>query len=180
MPWQALREDAPLKLAVAGPETSLSARRRRCCTAIFVGSGSIFGGRLAEKRSTPNSASTARSVSDSGNALGNPLLNPYCGLLAVRAATPPPGASSACRDVRELWLIFADRFWRCAISKPGCGVGDAGLRRAVPCNRSDRCGRVPGTELIRRTIGWARRRSDSIADADMPDRQRHALGLGAS
>ncbi|SVK51216.1 Methylthioribose kinase [Acinetobacter baumannii] len=109
------------------------------------------------------------------------LLN-YCGqpgLFGPRDAAA--GREQRLQDVRELWLIFADRFLAlchqqsrdAALATPG--YAEQFLQQVW----TDAVGYC-GTELIRRTIGLAHVADlDSIADADMRlDCQRHALGLG--
>ncbi|HAU5649210.1 S-methyl-5-thioribose kinase [Serratia nevei] len=118
---------------------------------------------------------------DIGTALGNLLLN-YCGLPGLFGPRDAAaGREQRLQDVRELWLIFADRFLAlchqqsrdAALATPGYAEQ---FLQQVWADAVGYC----GTELIRRTIGLAHVADlDSIADADMRlDCQRHALGLG--
>ena len=176
---QALREDTPLKLAVAG----LKHRFLSKAEALLHGdihSGSIFVAEGRLKAIDAEFGFYGPIGFDIGTALGNLLLN-YCGLPGLFGPRDAAaGREQRLQDVRELWLIFADRFGAVPSAKPGCGTGDAGLRRAVPATGLGRCGRV----LWYRTDSAHHRPAhvadlDSIADADMRlDCQRHALGLG--
>jgi 5-methylthioribose kinase len=118
---------------------------------------------------------------DVGSVLGNLLLN-YCGLpglLGPRDAAA--GREQRLQDVRELWLIFADRFLAL------CHQQARELALAVPGYAEQFLQQVwtdavgyCGSELIRRTIGLAHVADlDSIGDAEMrAECQRNALGLG--
>jgi 5-methylthioribose kinase len=168
---QALREDTPLKLAVAG----LKHRFLSKAEALLHGdihSGSIFVAEGRLKAIDAEFGFYGPIGFDIGTALGNLLLN-YCGLPGLFGPRDAAaGREQRLQDVRELWLIFADRFLA-ALATPGYAEQ---FLQQVWADAVGYC----GTELIRRTIGLAHVADlDSIADADMRlDCQRHALGLG--
>ena len=92
---------------------------------------------------------------DIGTALGNLLLN-YCGLPGLFGPRDAAaGREQRLQDVRELWLIFADRFSAlchqqsrdAALATPGYAEQ---FLQQVWADAVGYC----GTELIRRTIGW--------------------------
>ena len=177
---QALREDTPLKLAVAG----LKHRFLSKAEALLHGdihSGSIFVAEGRLKAIDAEFGFYGPIGFDIGTALGNLLLN-YCGLPGLFGPRDAAaGREQRLQDVRELWLIFADRFLAlchqqsrdAALATPGYAEQ---FLQQVWADAVGYC----GTELIRRTIGLAHVADlDSIADADMRlDCQRHALGLG--
>lgn len=171
---QALREDTPLKLAVAG----LKHRFLSKAEALLHGdihSGSIFVAEGRLKAIDAEFGFYGPIGFDIGTALGNLLLN-YCGLPGLFGPRDAAaGREQRLQDVRELWLIFADRFGAVPSAKPGCGTGDAGLRRAVPATGLGRCGRVLWyrTDSAHHRPG-ARRRSGQHR------RRRHAPRLPAS
>ncbi|NDL63627.1 S-methyl-5-thioribose kinase [Acerihabitans arboris] len=118
---------------------------------------------------------------DIGTAMGNLLLN-YCGLpglLALREAAA--AREQRLQDVRELWLAFAGGFQALAAEKSRdimLAEPDY-VRRFLREVWIDALGYC-GTELIRRTIGFAHVADlDSITDESMRHEcQRHALNLG--
>ncbi|QHA86458.1 S-methyl-5-thioribose kinase [Serratia rhizosphaerae] len=175
-----LRHDAALKLAVAG----LKHRFLSKAEALLHGdihSGSIFVAEGRLKAIDAEFGFYGPIGFDVGTALGNLLLN-YCGLpglLGPRDAAA--GREQRLQDVRELWLIFADRFLALCQQK----TEDAALATSGYAERflqqvwQDAVGYC-GTELIRRTIGLAHVADlDAIEDADMrAECQRNALSLG--
>ncbi|CAI0695368.1 S-methyl-5-thioribose kinase [Serratia liquefaciens] len=175
-----LRNDPALKLAVAG----LKHRFLSKAEALLHGdihSGSIFVAEGKLKAIDAEFGFYGPIGFDVGSALGNLLLN-YCGLpglLGPRDAAA--GREQRLQDVRELWLIFADRFLALchqytrepALAVPG--YAEQFLQQVW----TDAVGYC-GSELIRRTIGLAHVADlDSISDAEMrAECQRHALSLG--
>lgn len=132
---QALREDTPLKLAVAG----LKHRFLSKAEALLHGdihSGSIFVAEGRLKAIDAEFGFYGPIGFDIGTALGNLLLN-YCGLPGLFGPRDAAaGREQRLQDVRELWLIFADRFWRCAISKAGMRHWRRRVTPSSSCNRS--------------------------------------------
>jgi len=177
---RALRDDTALRLAVAG----LKHRFLSKAEALLHGdihSGSIFVAEGKLKAIDAEFGFYGPIGFDVGNALGNLLLN-YCGLpglLGPRDAAA--GREQRLQDVRELWLIFADRFLalchqqtrEIALAVPG--YAEQFLQQVW----TDAIGYC-GSELIRRTIGLAHVADlDSISDAEMrAECQRSALNLG--
>ncbi|WP_061324885.1 S-methyl-5-thioribose kinase [Serratia rubidaea] len=175
-----LRHDATLKLAVAG----LKHRFLSKAEALLHGdihSGSIFVAEGRLKAIDAEFGFYGPMGFDMGTALGNLLLN-YCGLpglLGPRDAAA--GREQRLQDVRELWLIFADRFLALCQQK----TADAALAASGYAEQflqqvwQDAVGYC-GTELIRRTIGLAHVADlDAIEDAEMrAECQRNALSLG--
>ncbi|MFC0228880.1 S-methyl-5-thioribose kinase [Serratia aquatilis] len=176
----ALRKDPALKLAVAG----LKHRFLSKAEALLHGdihSGSIFVGEGRLKAIDAEFGFYGPIGFDVGTALGNLLLN-YCGLpglLGPREAAA--GREQRLQDVRELWLIFADRFLAlcqqrsrdATLAMPG--YAEQFLQQVW----QDAVGYC-GTELIRRTIGLAHVADlDSSADPEMrAECQSSALTLG--
>ena len=175
-----LRNDAPLKLAVAG----LKHRFLSKAEALLHGdihSGSIFVAEGKLKAIDAEFGFYGPIGFDVGSVLGNQLLN-YCGLpglLGPRDAAA--GREQRLQDVRELWLIFSDRFLAL------CHQQTRELALAVPGYAEQFLQQVwtdavgyCGSELIRRTIGLAHVADlDSIDDTEMRiECQRNALGLG--
>ncbi|WP_265554768.1 S-methyl-5-thioribose kinase [Serratia grimesii] len=175
-----LRNDAPLKLAVAG----LKHRFLSKAEALLHGdihSGSIFVAEGKLKAIDAEFGFYGPIGFDVGSVLGNLLLN-YCGLpglLGPRDAAA--GREQRLQDVRELWLIFSDRFLAL------CHQQTRELALAVPGYAEQFLQQVwtdavgyCGSELIRRTIGLAHVADlDSIDDTEMRiECQRNALGLG--
>lgn len=177
---RALRDDAALRLAVA----LLKHRFLSKAEALLHGdihSGSIFVAEGKLKAIDAEFGFYGPIGFDVGSALGNLLLN-YCGLpglLGPRDAAA--GREQRLQDVRELWLIFADRFLalchqqtrEIALAVPG--YAEQFLQQVW----TDAIGYC-GSELIRRTIGLAHVADlDSISDAEMrTECQRSALNLG--
>ncbi|CAI2528287.1 S-methyl-5-thioribose kinase [Serratia plymuthica] len=177
---RALRDDTALRLAVAG----LKHRFLSKAEALLHGdihSGSIFVAEGKLKAIDAEFGFYGPIGFDVGSALGNLLLN-YCGLpglLGPRDAAA--GREQRLQDVRELWLIFADRFLalchqqtrEIALAVPG--YAEQFLQQVW----TDAIGYC-GSELIRRTIGLAHVADlDSISDAEMrAECQRSALSLG--
>ena len=177
---QELRHDAALKLAVAG----LKHRFLSKAEALLHGdihSGSIFVAEGKLKAIDAEFGFYGPIGFDVGSAMGNLLLN-YCGLpglLGPREATA--AREQRLQDVRELWLIFADRFLTLshqhtrdvALALPG--YAEQFLQQVW----LDAVG-YAGTELIRRTIGLAHVADlDNITDPEMQTEcQRRALNLG--
>ena len=177
---RALRDDTALRLAVAG----LKHRFLSKAEALLHGdihSGSIFVAEGKLKVIDAEFGFYGPIGFDVGSALGNLLLN-YCGLpglLGPRDAAA--GREQRLQDVRELWLIFADRFLalchqqtrEIALAVPG--YAEQFLQQVW----TDAIGYC-GSELIRRTIGLAHVADlDSISDAEMrAECQRSALNLG--
>ncbi|VEA63115.1 Methylthioribose kinase [Serratia plymuthica] len=177
---RALRDDTALRLAVAG----LKHRFLSKAEALLHGdihSGSIFVAEGKLKAIDAEFGFYGPIGFDVGSALGNLLLN-YCGLpglLGPRDAAA--GRAQRLQDVRELWLIFADRFLalchqqtrEIALAVPG--YAEQFLQQVW----TDAIGYC-GSELIRRTIGLAHVADlDSISDAEMrAECQRSALSLG--
>lgn len=151
---QALREDTPLKLAVAG----LKHRFLSKAEALLHGdihSGSIFVAEGRLKAIDAEFGFYGPIGFDIGTALGNLLLN-YCGLPGLFGPRDAAaGREQRLQDVRELWLIFADRFTAlchqqsrdAALATPGYAEQ---FLQQVWADAVGYC----GTELIRRTIGW--------------------------
>ncbi|WP_199636647.1 S-methyl-5-thioribose kinase [Serratia sp. PAMC26656] len=177
---RSLRDDTALRLAVAG----LKHRFLSKAEALLHGdihSGSIFVAEGKLKAIDAEFGFYGPIGFDVGSALGNLLLN-YCGLpglLGPRDAAA--GREQRLQDVRELWLIFADRFLalchqqtrEIALAVPG--YAEQFLQQVW----TDAIGYC-GSELIRRTIGLAHVADlDSISDAEMrAECQRSALSLG--
>ncbi|ERK06120.1 S-methyl-5-thioribose kinase [Serratia fonticola] len=176
----ALRNDAALKLAVAG----LKHRFLSKAEALLHGdihSGSIFVAEGKLKAIDAEFGFYGPIGFDIGTALGNLLLN-YCGLPGLFGPRDAAaGREQRLQDVRELWLIFADRFLAlchqhsrdATLALPG--YAEQFLQQVW----TDAVGYC-GTELIRRTIGLAHVADlDSITDAEMrAECQRNALNLG--
>lgn len=176
----ALRDDAALKLAVAG----LKHRFLSKAEALLHGdihSGSIFVAEGKLKTIDAEFGFYGPIGFDIGTALGNLLLN-YCGLPGLFGPRDAAaGREQRLQDVRELWLIFADRFLMlchqhsrdATLALPG--YAELFLQQVW----TDAVGYC-GTELIRRTIGLAHVADlDSITDAEMRvECQRSALYLG--
>ncbi|WP_411753022.1 S-methyl-5-thioribose kinase [Serratia sp. (in: enterobacteria)] len=176
----ALRDDAALKLAVAG----LKHRFLSKVEALLHGdihSGSIFVAEGKLKAIDAEFGFYGPIGFDIGTALGNLLLN-YCGLPGLFGPRDAAaGREQRLQDVRELWLIFADRFLAlchqhsrdATLALPG--YAEQFLQQVW----TDAVGYC-GTELIRRTIGLAHVADlDSITDAQMrAECQRNALNLG--
>ncbi|MEA9390479.1 S-methyl-5-thioribose kinase [Acerihabitans sp. TG2] len=176
----ALRVDRSLNLAVAG----LKHRFLSQAEALLHGdihSGSVFvaNGRL--KVIDAEFGFYGPMGFDIGTAMGNLLLN-YCGLpglLALREAAS--GREQRLRDIRELWLAFSEGFLALAAEK----TTDAMLATPGYAHQfllgvwRDAVG-FCGTELIRRTMGFAHVADlDGIGDDVMRlDCQRHALSMG--
>lgn len=176
----ALRDDAALKLAVAG----LKHRFLSKAEALLHGdihSGSIFVAEGKLKAIDAEFGFYGPIGFDIGTALGNLLLN-YCGLPGLFGPRDAAaGREQRLQDVRELWLIFADRFLAlchqhsrdATLALPG--YAEQFLQQVW----TDAVGYC-GTELIRRTIGLAHVADlDSITDVEMRGEcQRNALNLG--
>ncbi|MFK3841869.1 S-methyl-5-thioribose kinase [Serratia sp. NPDC087055] len=175
-----LRNDAPLKLAVAG----LKHRFLSKAEALLHGdihSGSIFVAEGKLKAIDAEFGFYGPIGFDVGSVLGNLLLN-YCGLPGLLGARDAAaGREQRLQDVRELWLIFSDRFLAL------CHQQTRELALAVPGYAEQFLQQVwtdavgyCGSELIRRTIGLAHVADlDSIDDTEMRiECQRNALGLG--
>ncbi|MBC3214164.1 S-methyl-5-thioribose kinase [Serratia fonticola] len=177
---QALRNDAALKLAVAG----LKHRFLSKAEALLHGdihSGSIFVAEGKLKAIDAEFGFYGPIGFDIGTALGNLLLN-YCGLPGLFGPRDAAaGREQRLQDVRELWLIFTDRFLAlchqhsrdATLALPG--YAEQFLQQVW----TDAVGYC-GTELIRRTIGLAHVADlDSITDVEMrAECQRNALNLG--
>ncbi|MOA08191.1 Methylthioribose kinase [compost metagenome] len=175
-----LRNDAALRLAVAG----LKHRFLSKAEALLHGdihSGSVFVAEGKLKAIDAEFGFYGPIGFDVGTALGNLLLN-YCGLPGLFGPRDAAaGREQRLQDVRELWLIFADRFLvlchqqtrEAALAVPG--YAEQFLQQVW----TDAVGYC-GSELIRRTIGLAHVADlDSISDAEMrAECQRNALGLG--
>ncbi|MFI8417561.1 S-methyl-5-thioribose kinase [Serratia sp. NPDC078593] len=175
-----LREDAALKRAVAGLKQHFLCKTE----ALLHGdlhSGSVFVADGKLKAIDAEFGFYGPIGFDVGTVLGNLLLN-YCGLpglLGPRDAAA--GREQRLQDVRELWLIFADRFLALChqktrdIALAAPGYAEQFLRQ-VWLDALGYC----GSELIRRTIGLAHVADlDAIDDAEMrADCQRSALSLG--
>ncbi len=162
---QALREDAPLKLAVAG----LKHRFLSKAEALLHGdihSGSIFVAEGRLKAIDAEFGFYGPIGFDVGTALGNLLLN-YCGqpgLFGPRDAAA--GREQRLQDVRELWLIFADRFlalchqlpyWRGWNAAMRWGCWDTKCRsRWRACAATWTVWRSPFLITIRISPGWRR------------------------
>jgi len=118
---------------------------------------------------------------DIGTAMGNLLLN-YCGLpglLALREAAS--GREQRLRDVRELWLAFSEGFLALAAEKTvDVMLATPGYARQFLLGVWRDAVGFCGTELIRRTMGFAHVADlDDIDDEVMRlDCQRHALSMG--
>lgn len=176
----ALRDDMALKLAVAG----LKHRFLSKAEALLHGdihSGSIFVAEGKLKAIDAEFGFYGPIGFDIGTALGNLLLN-YCGLPGLFGPRDAAaGREQRLQDVRELWLIFADRFLAlchqhsrdATLALPG--YAEQFLQQVW----TDAVGYC-GTELIRRTIGLAHVADlDSITDVEMrAECQRSALNLG--
>ncbi|AYM93728.1 S-methyl-5-thioribose kinase [Serratia sp. 3ACOL1] len=176
----ALRDDAALKLAVAG----LKHRFLSKAEALLHGdihSGSIFVAEGKLKAIDAEFGFYGPIGFDIGTALGNLLLN-YCGLPGLFGPRDAAaGREQRLQDVRELWLIFADRFLAlchqhsrdATLALPG--YAEQFLQQVW----TDAVGYC-GTELIRRTIGLAHVADlDSITDAEMrAECQCNTLNLG--
>ena len=176
----ALRDDAQLKLAVAG----LKHRFLSHAEALLHGdihSGSIFVGDDSLKAIDAEFGYFGPIGFDLGTAIGNLLLN-YCGLpghLGIRDAAAAREQRLA--DIQELWNTFAERFQALATEQ----TTDAAL--AWPGYASEFLKKVwhdavgfCGTELIRRSVGLSHVADlDSIKDDTMRHEcLRHAITLG--
>ncbi|WP_025121788.1 MULTISPECIES: S-methyl-5-thioribose kinase [unclassified Serratia (in: enterobacteria)] len=175
-----LRNDAALKLAVAG----LKHRFLSKAEALLHGdihSGSIFVAEGKLKAIDAEFGFYGPIGFDIGTAIGNLLLN-YCGLPGLFGPRDAAaGREQRLQDIRELWLIFADRFLAlchqhsrdATLALPGYAEQ---FLQQVWADAVGYC----GTELIRRTIGLAHVADlDSITDAEMRvECQRSALNLG--
>lgn len=175
-----LRNDAALKLAVAG----LKHRFLSKAEALLHGdihSGSIFVAEGKLKAIDAEFGFYGPIGFDIGTAMGNLLLN-YCGLPGLFGPRDAAaGREQRLQDIRELWLIFADRFLAL------CHQHSRDATLALPGYAEQFLQQVwadvvgyCGTELIRRTIGLAHVADlDSITDAEMRvECQRSALNLG--
>jgi len=177
---QDLRHDAALKLAVAGLKHGFLSKAEALLHG-DIHSGSIFVAEGKLKAIDAEFGFYGPIGFDLGTVLGNLLLN-YCGLpglLGPRDAAD--GREQRLQDVRELWLIFADRFLTL------CHQHTRDVALALPGYAEQFLQQVwrdavgyAGTELIRRTIGLAHVADlDSINDPAMrADCQRSALSLG--
>jgi len=175
-----LRQDAALKLAVAG----LKQRFLSKAEALLHGdihSGSVFVAEGKLKAIDAEFGFYGPIGFDVGTALGNLLLN-YCGLPGLFGPRDAAaGREQRLQDIRELWLIFADRFLALCqqktrdITLATPGYAEQFLRQVW----RDAVGYC-GSELVRRTIGLAHVADlDSIEDAEMRlECQRNALSLG--
>lgn len=175
-----LRNDVALKLAVAG----LKHRFLSKAEALLHGdihSGSIFVAEGKLKAIDAEFGFYGPIGFDIGTAIGNLLLN-YCGLPGLFGPRDAAaGREQRLQDIRELWLIFADRFLAlchqhsrdATLALPGYAEQ---FLQQVWADALGYC----GTELIRRTIGLAHVADlDSISDAEMrAECQRNALNLG--
>lgn len=175
-----LRNDAALKLAVAG----LKHRFLSKAEALLHGdihSGSIFVAEGKLKAIDAEFGFYGPIGFDIGTAIGNLLLN-YCGLPGLFGPRDAAaGREQRLQDIRELWLIFADRFLAlchqhsrdATLALPGYAEQ---FLQQVWADAVGYC----GTELIRRTIGLAHVADlDSITDVEMrAECQRSALNLG--
>ena len=175
-----LRNDTALKLAVAG----LKHRFLSKAEALLHGdihSGSIFVAEGKLKAIDAEFGFYGPIGFDIGTAMGNLLLN-YCGLPGLFGPRDAAaGREQRLQDIRELWLIFADRFLAlchqhsrdATLALPGYAEQ---FLQQVWADAVGYC----GTELIRRTIGLAHVADlDSITDAEMrAECQRSALNLG--
>lgn len=176
----AIHGDRALKLAVAG----LKHRFLTQAQALLHGdihSGSIFVDEGRLKVIDAEFGFFGPMGFDLGTAIGNLLLN-YCGLpglLPLRAAVD--AREQRLHDVRDLWVSFAERFQALAaadsrdimLAEPGYALQ---FLQQVWVDALGYC----GTELIRRTIGFAHVADlDSINDAVMGLAcRRNALSLG--
>ena len=175
-----LRNDAAVKLAVAG----LKHRFLSKAEALLHGdihSGSIFVAEGKLKAIDAEFGFYGPIGFDIGTAMGNLLLN-YCGLPGLLGPRDAAAArEQRLQDVRELWLIFADRFLAlCHQQSRDVALAQSGYaERFLQQVWEDAIGYC-GTELIRRTIGLAHVADlDSISDAEMRvECQRNALQLG--
>ncbi|HGM5491419.1 TPA: S-methyl-5-thioribose kinase [Serratia fonticola] len=175
-----LRNDAALKLAVAG----LKHRFLSKAEALLHGdihSGSIFVAEGKLKAIDAEFGFYGPIGFDIGTAIGNLLLN-YCGLPGLFGPRDAAaGREQRLQDIRELWLIFTDRFLAlchqhsrdATLALPGYAEQ---FLQQVWADAVGYC----GTELIRRTIGLAHVADlDSISDVEMrAECQRSALNLG--
>lgn len=176
----ALRDDAPLKLAVA----SLKHRFFSQAEALLHGdihSGSIFVAEGSLKAIDAEFGYFGPVGFDVGTAIGNLLLN-YCGLpgqLGIRDAAAAREQRLA--DIQELWNTFAERFQSLATEKSR----DVAL--AWPGYASEFLKKVwkdavgfCGTELIRRSVGLSHVADiETIKDDTMRHEcLRHAITLG--
>ncbi|WP_413721489.1 S-methyl-5-thioribose kinase [Sodalis sp. RH24] len=176
----AIQGDSALKAAVAG----LKHRFLSQAQALLHGdvhSGSIFvaAGRL--KVIDAEFGYYGPMGFDLGTAMGNLLLN-YCGLPGLLALREAAGArEQRLRDVRALWQAFAEGFLGLAVEKSrDIMLAEPGYaRRFLQQVWTDAVGYC-GTELIRRTIGFAHVADlDTITDEAMRHQcQRQALSLG--
>ncbi len=176
----ALRDDAPLKLAVA----ALKHRFFSHAEALLHGdihSGSIFVAEGSLKAIDAEFGFFGPIGFDVGTAIGNLLLN-FCGApgqLGIRDAAAAREQRLA--DIREVWTTFAERFQALAVEK----TRDDAL--AYPGYVSQFLQNVwhdavgfCGTELIRRSVGLSHVADiDTIPDEDMRHAcLRHAITLG--
>ncbi|PKB89822.1 S-methyl-5-thioribose kinase, partial [Ewingella americana] len=176
----ALREDKPLRLAVA----ALKHRFLSKAEALLHGdihSGSIFVAEGKLKAIDAEFGYYGPMGFDPGSALGNLLLN-YCGLpglVGVREAAD--GREQRLKDVRDLWLSFSERFLQLARDKSqDPTLAEPGYAEVFLQDVWHDAVGYCGAELIRRTIGLAHVADlDTIKDAAMrADCQLHALSLG--
>ncbi|AHG21344.1 methylthioribose kinase [Chania multitudinisentens RB-25] len=175
-----LRTDAALKLAVAELKHHFLSKAEALLHG-DIHSGSIFVAEGKLKAIDAEFGFYGPIGFDIGTALGNLLLN-YCGLpglVGLREAAA--GREQRLQDIRELWLIFADRFLMLCHQH----TRDAAL--AVPGYAEQFLQHVwqdavgyAGTELVRRTIGLAHVADlEGISDPEMrAECQRSALSLG--
>jgi 5-methylthioribose kinase len=177
---QELREDTALKLAVAKLKHHFLTKAEALLHG-DIHSGSIFVAAGKLKSIDAEFGFYGPMGFDIGTAMGNLLLN-YCGLPGLFGPRDAAaGREQRLQDVRELWLIFADRFLAlchqhsCDAALAAPGYAELFLQQVW----ADAVGYC-GTELIRRTIGLAHVADlDSISDAGMRlECQRHALSLG--
>lgn len=176
----ALREDAPLKLAVAG----LKHRFFSQAEALLHGdihSGSVFVADGSLKAIDAEFGYVGPIGFDVGTAIGNLLLN-YCGLpghMGVRDAAA--AREQRLVDIHTLWQTFSERFQALAAEK----TRDAALAQpGYAAAFLDKVWRDTigfcGTELIRRSVGLSHVADiDTIADEEMRHAcLRHAIALG--
>lgn len=176
----ALRDDAPLKLAVA----ALKHRFFSHAEALLHGdihSGSIFVAEGSLKAIDAEFGFFGPIGFDVGTAIGNLLLN-FCGApgqLGIRDAAAAREQRLA--DIREVWTTFAERFQALAVEKTrDNALGYPGyVSQFLQKIWHDAVG-FCGTELIRRSVGLSH-----VADIDtIPDEEmrhaclRHAITLG--
>ncbi len=175
-----LRGDGALKAAVAGLKHRFFSKAEALLHG-DVHSGSVF---VAEGRLKVIDAEFGFYGPigfDLGVAIGNLLLN-YCGLpglLAMREAAA--GREQRLRDARELWLAFNEGFLALAAEQTAdVMLAEPGYAQQFLSQVWQDAVGYCGTELIRRTIGFAHVADlDGITDEAMRHEcQRHALSLG--